>query len=74
MLIRWQNGVMKKSYRDRMGAGISLDYRYKGFQVRNQVSFDLNKSQDSPYGSFSSYASALPSDRYKEENGVNAQK
>ena len=64
-----QNGVMKKSYRDRMGAGISLDYRYKGFQVRNQVSFDLNKSQDSPYGSFSDYARRHPYDNWKDDDG-----
>lgn len=41
--------------------------------MRNYISYSVMNSEDSPYGSFSSYASALPYDRYKDENGVIAQ-
>ena len=32
-----QDGVMKGSLRDRMGAGVSLSYNYKTFLVKNTV-------------------------------------
>ena len=63
------NGVMKKSYRDRMEAGLYIDYRIGALQVRNQVTYNITKSQETPYGSFSTYTSALPYDVYKDENG-----
>ena len=47
-----QNGVMKKSLRDRIGAGLTLEYRYKGFQMQNKISYDIMTSKASPYGSF----------------------
>ena len=31
------NGVMKKSYRNRTGVGFSVDYRLKNFQVKNYI-------------------------------------
>ena len=53
-------GAMKGSYRDRMGAGMSLDYRYKKLQIRNYVSYNSTRSEDSPYGLFSTYVNLLP--------------
>lgn len=55
-----QNGVMKKSYRNRMGVGMTLDYRYRGLQVRNQISYDAVNAKNSPYGSFSEYTRKQP--------------
>lgn len=40
-------GVMKGSYRDRMGAGLTLDYRYKKLQIRNYISYNSTRSEDS---------------------------
>lgn len=55
------NGVMKESFRRRLGADFKIDYRLKSaLQVTNMVSFGLTNSQDSPYGSFSSYSDKLP--------------
>ncbi|WP_294139416.1 SusC/RagA family TonB-linked outer membrane protein [uncultured Sanguibacteroides sp.] len=62
-----QNGVMKKSYRDRVGAGLTVDYRYKGLQIRNQISYDVMKAKDSPYGSFRDYTSKQPYDLWADE-------
>lgn len=61
-----QNGVMKKSYRNRQGVGLTLDYRYKGLQVRNKISYDYVKSQDSPYGSFRDYTNKQPYDYWRD--------
>lgn len=63
------NGVMKESYRNTTSVGFTIDFRLKSFQVRNFVSYSIMKKQESPYGSFSDYARALPYDRYKDENG-----
>lgn len=54
------NGTMKGSYRSRMGTGLSLDYRYKKLQVRNYISYNTTRSQDSPYGTFGEYAKMQP--------------
>ena len=70
---RNDKGVMKESFRKRIGGGFSINYQVKGLSVRNYISYSVMNSEDSPYGSFSSYASALPYDRYKDENGVIAQ-
>ncbi len=64
-----EDGVMKGSKRDRMAAGLYLDYRIKNFQIRNQTSYGITKSEESPYGSFSDYTSLLPYDEYRDENG-----
>ena len=55
-----QGGVMKGSGRDRMGTGLTVEYRYKGLQVRNQTYFDLIKAKGSPFGSFGDYARMQP--------------
>lgn len=54
------NGVMKESFRNVAGAGITVDYRYKTLQIKNQVSINTMKSKDSPYGSFSDYVGMKP--------------
>lgn len=64
-----QDGVMKGSLRDRMGAGFYINYQYKGLSVKNSVTYNLSKSKESPYGSFSMYADALPYNEYLDENG-----
>ena len=61
------NGVMKDSYRDNIGAGLTLDYRYKGLQIRNQISYETMKSQQSPYGSFRDYTSKHPYSSWRDE-------
>lgn len=63
------NGVMKGSYRSRMGVGLSLDYRYKQLQIRNHLSYQSTRSCDSPYGSFSEYAAMQPYYPIHDENG-----
>lgn len=62
-------GVMKESYRNRTGVGIAIDYRLKGLQIRNYVSYNNTKSQESPYGTFSNYTNKLPYDQIYDELG-----
>lgn len=64
-----QDGVMKGSKRDRIGAGFYLQYVYKNLSIRNYASFQQTDSEESPYGSFSKYTTALPYDVYLDENG-----
>ena len=64
-----EDGVMKESFRDRLGAGVTLDYHLKNLQVKNQTTYNITKSKETPYGSFSNYANALPYNVYKDENG-----
>lgn len=55
------SGAMIDSYRDNMGVTLNLDYRNKTWlQVMNSVSFNITKTQDSPYGSFDIYAKLQP--------------
>lgn len=64
-----QDGVMKGSKRDRIGAGFYLQYVYKNISIKNYASFLQTDSHESPYGSFSDYTEALPYDEFKDENG-----
>jgi len=64
-----QNGVMKESFRNRKGAGFSLQYSYKNFLIKNYVQYLITDSKESPYGIFSDYTKQLPYDKYKDENG-----
>ena len=64
-----QNGVMKESYRDRIGAGLTLDYRWKGLQVKNQVNYNVMKNENSPYGSFSDYSRKQPYAYWLNDDG-----
>ncbi len=56
------SGTMIGSYRDRISAGVNLQYTYKNLSIRNKVSFNATMSEDSPYGSFDTYARMLPYD------------
>lgn len=64
-----QSGVMKKSFRDTYGGDFYLDYRFKTIQIRNMVSYDKMKSQNSPFGNFSDYTKKNPYDLYKDAEG-----
>lgn len=64
-----QDGVMKGSKRDRIGAGVYLQYVYRNVSIKNYTSFLQTDSEESPYGSFSKYTTALPYDEYLDENG-----
>lgn len=63
------NGVMKGSFRDNYELGVYIDYRFKSLQVRNHVTYNVTKSEESPYGTFSDYASKQPYDEYMDEDG-----
>jgi TonB-linked SusC/RagA family outer membrane protein len=65
-----ENGVMKESYRKRLGGAMFVEYRVGKVQFRNQVSYDGANSQSSPYGSFSDYTCQLPYERIYDDNGV----
>lgn len=62
-------GVMKKSGRERLGLGLELQYIYKNFTFRNQLTYSRVKAENSPYGSFSDYARLNPYVKYKDEEG-----
>ncbi|MBO9632650.1 MAG: SusC/RagA family TonB-linked outer membrane protein [Chitinophagaceae bacterium] len=64
-----QNGVMKKSNRERMGAGFVFEYRTAKFQVRNDINYDVVKATNSPYGQFSDYTWKAPYDEMVDKNG-----
>ena len=62
-------GVMKKSGRERMGLGVELQYIYNNITFRNQVTFANVNSKNSPYGSFSNYATLNPYAKMKDADG-----
>lgn len=64
-----QDGVMKGSLRDRIGAGLSLQYSYKTLMIKNQTTYQKVRSKESPYGNFADFAKQLPYDVYKDEEG-----
>lgn len=64
-----QNGVMRGSYRKRAGGGFYIDYRINNLQIKNYVTFNSVKSENSPYGNFSEYTLKQPYDTFKDENG-----
>lgn len=64
-----EDGVMKESLRDRMGAGFFIQYTHKSLSIKNNTSFLLTKSQESPYGTFSEYTKQLPYNEFKDEEG-----
>lgn len=63
-------GVMKGSSRNTIGADLNVIYQYKKLLFRNQLSFMTNKSEDSPYGTFSEYAKLNPYWRPYNEDGT----
>ena len=54
------SGVMRKSSRKTFTGGFTLSYRYKKLLFKNQFNVSLNTSNESPYGTFSEYASLNP--------------
>lgn len=64
-----EDGVMKESFRNRVGAGVYLDYRIGSFQLKNMVTYTNTRSQESPYGAFSDYTRCQPYDPYKDDEG-----
>lgn len=64
-----QDGVMKGSLRDRLGAAFYLQYNYKSLTIKNQATYQKVRSEESPYGDFADYAKQLPYDEFKNENG-----
>lgn len=68
------NGVMKGSGRNVWGAGAYVQYSVGNFVFRNHFTYDVNRSVESPYGSFSDYVTQLPYDVYQDENGLMLQK
>lgn len=63
-------GIMKESNRERIGAGMMLQYQMKKVTFKNQMTYDAVNSNNSPYGSFSTYARANPYYAYEDENGA----
>ena len=59
-------GVMKESNRKNVGGSINLSYRKGKVNFRNILNITFNKSNNSPYGSFSEYTALNP--YYKPTN------
>lgn len=53
-------GAMKGSERNNFNGGITLMYNKDNISIRNYTSIGYNKSKNSPYGSFSTYAKMQP--------------
>lgn len=62
-------GVMDGSKRTNISGGITLTYRYKSLTFRNYLELSSNKSQNSPYGSFSDYTKLNPYWTNEDEEG-----
>ena len=64
-----EDGVMKESYRNRVGVSFRFDYLMDKVQISNQISYGVTKSEESPYGDFSTYTQLNPYEEFKDENG-----
>lgn len=63
-------GIMKKSGRENMSGTFNLQYNYKNkLRFQNSASFTQNKAEDTPYGSFHTYAVLNPYEDMYDENG-----
>jgi len=63
------NGVMKGSDRKTFNGGVTLSYRVKDFIFRNKLSITNNQANESPWGSFDTYAKMNPYSRIYDQNG-----
>jgi TonB-linked SusC/RagA family outer membrane protein len=63
------NGVMKGSDRNTFSGGITLSYKLKKFMFRNKLAITYNSANESPWGSFSSYALMNPYSKIYDNNG-----
>ena len=66
-------GVMKGSTRDTYDGSIQASYRHKKFLFRNILNVTSNIANDSPYGTFSEYASMNPYYSPYDANGLMVQ-
>lgn len=62
-------GAMKGSDRNTFSGGITLAYRFKKLIFRNKLTIDYNSSDNSPYGSFSTYYQMNPYSSIYDESG-----
>lgn len=63
-------GIMKKSGRKNLSGTFNLQYNYKNkLRFQNSASFTQNKSEDTPYGSFGTYAKLNPYEDMYDEYG-----
>lgn len=53
-------GVMKESARNTLSGNIFFQYEYKNLKFQNDFTVSYNKNYNSPYGSFSEYATMSP--------------
>ena len=53
-------GTMKGSDRTNYEGSVSISYRYKGLNFRDNLAITSNVANDSPYGAFSEYAALNP--------------
>lgn len=63
------NGVMKGSQRQNTSTSVKLSYRTSNILFRNELTYLDNKSANSPYGSFASYARMNPYWEATDANG-----
>lgn len=63
------DGVMKGSKRDANALGFSVSYRKNRVMFRNYIEWNNITAQESPYGSFSTYAELNPYDTYLDDKG-----
>ena len=62
-------GTMKGSDRTNYEGSVSISYRYKGLNFRDNLTITSNVANDSPYGAFSEYAVLNPYLSPYDENG-----
>ena len=62
-------GAMKGSKRRTFNGGITLLYTFKNLAFRNYTSVGINNSQESPYGTFSTYVNQQPYNAPYDANG-----
>ena len=64
-----ENGVMKRSSRERMSAAFSIDFRTDRLQIKNRVEYGVVNVSNLPYNSFSDYSHRLPYARLYDDQG-----
>lgn len=69
LLYNNEDGVMKQSYRDRLGTTFTFQYQSEKLEIQNQISYTHTKAQESPYGNFSLYTEINPYEKYQDEKG-----
>ncbi|MGL5682284.1 MAG: SusC/RagA family TonB-linked outer membrane protein [Marinifilaceae bacterium] len=64
------NGVMKGSKRDNVGAGFNVNILLGAIRITNMISYTATRGVDSPFGTFSDYTHQLPYNKFEDENGT----